>query len=141
MTDDIEEGERILNDFLGKTTYTTTNDEPDTPCKESDELQKCMAALKKKDEEVKELGNLLKATQEELEMLKSESLNGNGNWKTQSDGRPRAGLAPKEIASIHDDGADASHWSVPLPSRYQINQQKAKWDSNGAASDVSILYQ
>lgn len=27
MTDDIEEGERILNDFLGKTTYTTTNDE------------------------------------------------------------------------------------------------------------------
>lgn len=117
MTDDIEEGERILNDFLGKTTYTTTNDEPDTPCKESDELQKCMAALKKKDEEVKELRNLLKATQEELEMLKSESLNGN------------------------DDGADASHWSVRLPSRYQINQQKAKWDSNGAASDVSILYQ
>lgn len=40
-----------------------------------------------------------------------------------------------------DDGADASHWSVRLPSRYQINQQKAKWDSNGAASDVSILYQ
>lgn len=31
-----------------------------------------MAALKKKDEEVKELRNLLKATQEELEMLKSE---------------------------------------------------------------------
>lgn len=38
-------------------------------------------------------------------------------------------------------GADASHWSVRLPSRYQINQQKAKWDSNGAASDVSTLYQ
>lgn len=39
-----------------------------------------MAALKKKDEEVKELRNLLKATQEELEMLKSESLNGNGMY-------------------------------------------------------------
>lgn len=39
-----------------------------------------MAALKKKDEEVKELRNLLKATQEELEMLKSESLNGNGKY-------------------------------------------------------------
>lgn len=61
-----------------------------------------MAALKKKDEEVKELGNLLKATQEELEMLKSERyVLSKGNWKTQSDGRPRAGLVPKEIASIH----------------------------------------
>lgn len=48
-----------------------------------------MAALKKKDEEVKELRNLLKATQEELEMLKSERyVLSKGNWKTQSDGRP-----------------------------------------------------
>lgn len=46
-----------------------------------------MAALKKKDEEVKELRNLLKATQEELEMLKSESLNGNGMYYPKVTGK------------------------------------------------------
>lgn len=49
-----------------------------------------------------------------------------GNWKTQSNGRPRAGLVPKEIASIH--GVSNINLPIrPLKQFCKLKEIKKMW--------------
>nr|XP_022292772.1 uncharacterized protein LOC111103654 [Crassostrea virginica] len=99
MTENINEGERILEDFLQKASDNYEDSEETIVATVSMErtVENLMAAVAEKEKEVYALRRDLAAAKREISALK-ETAAQQSSWRTQLDGRPRAGVLPKDLA-------------------------------------------
>nr|XP_034334778.1 uncharacterized protein LOC117691949 [Crassostrea gigas] len=82
--------------------YLTTHADEMETIPTEDEIEKCKSALKEKEQGVNAVQKKLAEMEKELETLRSTSCtcatSQPGEWKTQKNGLPRAGVIPKDLA-------------------------------------------
>ncbi|XP_062567979.1 uncharacterized protein LOC134230232 [Saccostrea cucullata] len=96
MPSAVSEGDEILENFL-RNTDDAEEIQADEVTDDVD-VNNYKAALEAKEKEVAELKRQLEALKEELATVKQNQAGSQTELRTQSDGLPRAGLVPKEIA-------------------------------------------
>lgn len=106
-TSSAQDGDQILDDFLERTDGMDDSNEEISPMSpeeplaaETNEREDYKALLEAKEQELQRMKQKLSKAEKELEKYRTSHSQSkqSGEWKTQTDGMPRAGVVPKEIA-------------------------------------------